>query len=232
MGLKKKRSVKIGVIDSGINPYHSHIGKVTGGISISVGKDLFLEYNEDFRDRLGHGTAVAAAILDEIPDCELYAIRIFDESLNTYPTVLCAAIEWAIDQKLDVINLSLGVTNDSDELKLLCDMAKDQGIFVVCSLDKNRGFIYPATYDSVLAVSSGECTKGEFQYVNLNRFIACGYPRELNGDIQRYNLHGHSFAAARFSGIVGKHIQNSDQCDYERVLQQLKIHDKNEYVRG
>lgn len=210
--------IKIGVVDSGINPYHSHIRNVLGGISISVGKDMYLEYDTDFRDRLGHGTAVAAAILDEMPDCELYAIRIFHESLNAYPTVLCTAIEWAIDQELDIINLSLGVLEQSDELEKLCLKAEEKGIFIVCSLDEERGFVYPAKYKGVIAVSSGDLREGEYRHCKDNHFLCCGYPRELRGDIQKYNLFGHSFAAARFSGILGKYLQENPHQDYENVL--------------
>ncbi|WP_096199301.1 subtilisin-like serine protease QhpE [Bacillus sp. FJAT-45350] len=217
----KKKQVKIGVIDSGINPYHSHIGEVNGGISISVGKDMYLEWNSDFRDRLGHGTAVAAAIRDEMPDCELYAIRIFNEQLTTYPTVLCAALEWAIAEELDIINLSLGVMNESVELKQLCQEAKEKGIFVVAALDEDRGFIYPARYEGVLAVSAGEYSKGEFEYSHDNCFRACGYPKELNGDIQRYNLHGHSFASARFTGMIGKTIKEQDEKNYSSIYELL-----------
>lgn len=219
--MNKKRAVKIGVIDSGINPYHSHIQNVAGGISITVGKDMYLEFDTDYRDRLGHGTAVAAAILDEMPDCELYAIQIFHDRLNAYPTVLCTAIEWAIEQELDIINLSLGVLEQSDELESLCAKAQEEGIFIVCALDEERGFVYPAKYNSVFAVSSGDLQKGEYKHHKDNHFMCCGYPRELQGDIQKYNLYGHSFAAARFSGIVGKQLQSNPNLNYENVLMQL-----------
>lgn len=225
--MSEKRSVKIGVVDSGINPYHSHIANVIGGISITVGKNMYLQYDNDYRDRLGHGTAVAAAILDEFPEGELYAIRIFQDSLSAYPTVLCTAIKWAIEQRLDIINLSLGIMEPSDELEALCLKAKEEGIFVICAYDEERGFVFPGRYEGVIAVSSGELCKGEYQYFSDHHFLCCGYPRELNGDIQKYNLYGHSFASARFSGILGKYLQKQPRFSYENVLAELMKNKNN-----
>ncbi|WP_458413395.1 S8 family serine peptidase [Schinkia sp. CFF1] len=203
----KKRSVKIAVIDSGINTFHSHISNVSGGISISVSEDGYLHYSPDFQDYLGHGTAVAAAILEEIPDCELYAIRIFERQLKTYPTVLCAGLEWAIDQNVDIINLSLAFQTCHDELKRLCSLAKKSGISIVSAYDEKQNLLYPGRFEeSVFAVSAGTINENEFLYIGKNRYEACGKPRELKLTKDMSNLFGHSFAAARFSGFLAKQL--------------------------
>lgn len=206
-----KRLVKIAVIDSGINPVHSHIQNVYGGISILVGSDGYLEYDDNYQDFLGHGTAVAAAILDEAPYCELYAIRIFHNELTTYPTVLCAAIKWAIEQGVDIINLSLGFSSTHEKLRQLCNRARQNGIFLVAAYDQQRGILYPAQYkESVIAVSAGPYRRGEYNYVGDNCYQASGHPRELIEKKEVYNLHGHSFAAARYSGILAKQLSNGE----------------------
>ncbi len=227
--MTRQKAVKIAVIDSGINPFHSHIGGVAGGVSIQVGKAMQLELRADYRDRLGHGTAVAAAIRDEMPACELYAVRVFDETLATYPTVLCAALEWAIDNHMDIVNLSLGSTQDHEELRALCREAHDTGIIVVAAMDELRGMPYPAEFEGVLAVTAGELLPGQYRFLGGNRFACCGYPRELTGDVQRYNLHGHSFAAARLSGIIGRRLA---ACEGDVAYREVKAFMSTRYVNG
>ena len=76
--------VRIAVIDSGVNPAHPHIARVDGGWP-----------ENDFLDRLGHGTAVMAAIQEKAPDAEYFAARMFDRELRTNIDTLLAAIQWS-----------------------------------------------------------------------------------------------------------------------------------------
>ena len=55
------RGVRVAVIDSGVNTTHPHVGEVAGGIAID---EQGIE-RADYLDRLGHGTAVTAAIRAE-----------------------------------------------------------------------------------------------------------------------------------------------------------------------
>ena len=52
------RPVRVAVIDSGVNPTHPHVGGVAGGTAIAADGSS----GDDYIDRLGHGTAVAAAL--------------------------------------------------------------------------------------------------------------------------------------------------------------------------
>jgi subtilisin family serine protease len=61
--------MKIAIIDSGIHPGHPHVGEIAGGVEITLTGE-----GNDAIDRLGHGTAVAGAIREKVPDAELYAV--------------------------------------------------------------------------------------------------------------------------------------------------------------
>ena len=50
-------TVRVAVVDSGINPDHPHVAQVKGGVFFDKGIESL-----DFVDRLGDGTAVAAVI--------------------------------------------------------------------------------------------------------------------------------------------------------------------------
>ena len=52
------QGVRIVIVDSGVHPSHPHVGGVAGGVSVSASGEL----GTDYLDRLGHGTAVTAAI--------------------------------------------------------------------------------------------------------------------------------------------------------------------------
>ena len=64
--------------------------------------------SEDYVDRLGHGTAVFAAIQEKAPGAEVYAVRVFTDRLKTSARALVAAIDWAAERRVRVVNLSLG----------------------------------------------------------------------------------------------------------------------------
>ena len=105
------RGIRIAVIDSGVNATHPHVGGVSGGVGIGPeGRE-----HDDYVDRLGHGTAVTAAIRERAPAAELFAVKVFDRSLSAPIEALVAAIDWAATHEMRLINLSLGTTKAEHE---------------------------------------------------------------------------------------------------------------------
>ncbi|HHW37494.1 MAG TPA: S8 family serine peptidase [Bacillales bacterium] len=205
------KGVRIAVIDSGINPYHSHVNGVKGGIQIRVNREQNIEYHHDYRDRLGHGTAVAAAIRGIAKDASLYGVKIFDDKLMAYPSVLAEAIEWSIENDVQIIHLSLGLTKDHARIKAACKAATENNITIVAAIDREREMIYPGVYPDVFRVQSGEVSRGEWAFQTDGSFIACGFPRELQGPTQLYNIHGHSFAAAHFTAYLALLLEENQE---------------------
>src|SRR5687768_18548186 len=96
--------IRVAVIDSGVHATHPHIGGVAGGVGIDDGGAA----NDDYVDRLGHGTAVSAAIREKAQDAELFAIKVFDRELAATGRALVAACDQAIAFNAHIVNLSLG----------------------------------------------------------------------------------------------------------------------------
>ncbi|OWA34987.1 hypothetical protein B9G55_14715 [Saccharibacillus sp. O16] len=156
--------VKVAVIDSGIAP-HPEL-KIAGGIS-TVGSSLSNNYADDN----GHGTHVAGIIAADsgngevagmAPGVSLYAIKALGADGKGNLQDVLEGLDWAIQNKMDIINLSLGGDTDSQLLHDMVDKAYNQGITVVASAG-NSGTAsntdqdtvnYPARYDSVLAVAA------------------------------------------------------------------------------
>ena len=114
------RPVRVAVIDSGVNPAHPHVGGAAGGVA--VGADGVT--SADYIDRMGHGTAVAAAIRERAPQAELFAVKVFDRQLSAPIEALVEAIDWAATRQVDLINLSLGTANQAHAAPLRSAVAR------------------------------------------------------------------------------------------------------------
>lgn len=196
--------IDIAIIDSGVNPWHSHVGKVGGGVAFALDNGDRIVETADFRDKIGHGTAIAGVIREKVPEAIIYAVRIFHEDLNAPTAVLLAGLEWAVTKKIRLIHLSLGTEREEDRepLSRLCQRASDAGAVIVASARGSDDLIFPAAFDSVIGVYWNRgCEEDSIVYHSGMpiEFGACGRPRPLPGMPQEANFRGHSFAAARIS---------------------------------
>jgi hypothetical protein len=198
-------SMRVAVIDSGVHAAHPHVNGVAGGIAILPdGRE-----DSDFTDRLGHGTAVAAAIREKAPDAQLFAVKIFHQSLATRITPLVRAIEWSARQGMDLINLSLGTNNPTHEAvldKAVADAAR-QGCRIVAAGEEPGIRWLPGAIEGVIAVQlDWDCPRDQLvEYRAENgRLIyrASGYPRPIPGVPPERNLKGLSFAVANVTGLL------------------------------
>lgn len=155
------KGVKIAIIDSGINSKHPDL-KVAGGVSK-------VENSSAFTDGNGHGTHVAGVIgaqnnsigtVGVAPDSLIYSVKVL--SANGVGTLegVVAGIQWAIDQKVDIINMSLTTINDDKALRDIAQKAYEAGIVVIAASGNERekglynDVLYPARFSSVIAVGS------------------------------------------------------------------------------
>src|SRR5213078_2351322 len=122
--------LKIAVIDTGINASHPHIFAPTHGVIFDPE-----ETNPSYEDVLGHGTAVTAAIQEKAPYADYYILKLFGNSLRTRKNRLLQAIEWTIEHRMDVVNLSLGTPNFDHRpaLEPLIARARSEGVLLVAA---------------------------------------------------------------------------------------------------
>ena len=162
------RGVRVAIIDSGVDASHPGVRHVTGGVDLSVGRDdriVDRSDGADLTDRAGHGTACAGIIRKKAPDADLFSIRIFDESLATEGRLLVAALGWAIEHRMDVVNLSLGTTEIGfrDALADVCRQAAEAGIILVAAQHNEGVESYPAAFPDVIGVAAGK-VHGRYAY--------------------------------------------------------------------
>lgn len=202
------KGIRIAHIDSGINEWHPHIHHVAGGVSFIIHETGQIEVTDDFSDQLGHGTAVAGVLSQLVPEAELWAVKIFQDSLMTHIEVLESAIEWCIEKDINIVNMSLGISKHNPEFEKICRIANEKGIIIVSSCDQRKGLLWPSSYETVFGVETGQGLNS--QHISYNEdesvisFRACGVPRHLEGPMQKFNLQGHSFAAAYVTSYLTK----------------------------
>ena len=201
---KTGKGIRIAVVDSGIAPNHPHVGAVSPGVAL-VGDDP-----NDAADRMGHGTAVAAAIRDLAPDAELIPVRVLDRELATSARILSRAILWAVEARVDIVNLSLGTSNEA-HIPLFRDAlheAKAHGVCVISAANHSGTPWYPGALANALGVvASAAVSRRQLRVVKgaAGSVVETSpLPRPIDGVPVERNLSGVSFAVANATGIVAR----------------------------
>ena len=201
----------VAVIDSGVHAAHPHVGGVSGGFAVREDGTLA----EDYVDRLGHGTAVTAAIREKAPAAGILAIKVFWTSLATNVTMLVRAIDEAAAQGAAIINLSLGTAEMQHRQALQSAVARARalGAIVVAAHDDSGIRWLPGCLDDVIAVRADwNCPRDTYSIsVVEDRVVVATspFPREIPGIPRERNVNGVSFAVANASGFVARALEAS-----------------------
>lgn len=164
--------IKIAIVDSGINYDHPDLAaNYRGG-------DDFVDDDDDPWDVYGHGTHVAGTacaadndngdlqgpygVVGVAPACDLYALKVLDDNGYGYASDLIAALQWAIDNDIQVANFSLGWDSDPGlTVAEAFERAEAAGIVLVAAAcnngnppGKGDNVCWPAKYPSVIAVAA------------------------------------------------------------------------------
>src|SRR5215471_11437889 len=103
-------AVHIALIDSGVDPSHPGVrGRGVVRAAVGVDDDGTVRDEAVARDELGHGTAVACALLDLAPQAEILVVRVFARQPRCTPRVLAAALRHAAASNCSFANASLGL---------------------------------------------------------------------------------------------------------------------------
>lgn len=208
------QGLRIVVVDSGVHPSHPHVGPVGGGVGVSPAGSL----TGDYLDRLGHGTAVIAAIREKAPGAEVLAARVFDRRLDTTVEALVAAIRWGIARQAHLVNLSLGTANQrhADVLQEVVGEAAAAGVWVVAAGEQDGTRWLPGSLDQAVSVlldwtlPRDACVVAP-RHGGLPLVRASGFPRPIPGVPPERNLKGLSFAVANATGLLALALEAAER---------------------
>lgn len=163
---------RIAVLDSGYNFQDSYLKNFI--------KESYNYTNEDGRtDNYGHGT-ITLSILKDLTnrlnlDVEVISIKVLDENGFGKIDKIIMGVSKAIELKVDVILLPLGIYKDYEELREIIKKADKYGILVIAPSgnDGLNTVQYPAAYPYVLSV--GDDKNDYSNYGTELDIVAPGY---------------------------------------------------------
>ena len=135
--------------------------------SKNIGDDYSVTANGQIR-LLGHGTHTGSIVLDATPDnVKVLPIKV-SEGGSLSLTYISEGLRYAIDQNVDVINISLGWKRQStisaigNEIQGLIEEAVQKGITVIAAagngddngVRESTARIYPVSYNDVIGVAA------------------------------------------------------------------------------
>lgn len=172
------------ILDTGIDPDHIDLaGKIDLGLSTS-----FVDSEPDVLDRAGHGTFVAGIISSNglgvasvAPDARLCALKVLDQTGVGSFSDLIAAIVYAAQHHVDVINMSLNAyfpIQTRDDLELVAavqraiDFALRRGTLPVAAAGNDTANLAtdPRNFISIPAQLRGVVSVGATAPINQMDF--------------------------------------------------------------
>ena len=235
--------IKIAVLDTGCDINHICL------------KDRIIDYKNftfegdknDVTDKRGHGTHVAGIIAGNrikqgvtgvAPDCELIICKVIS-SHGGFDEDIIEALEYAIEQKVDIINMSIGGAGIHKTMHNLIKKATELGISVVCAggnygdgrADTNE-LIYPGAFEEVIEVGAVDSNNMICKFSNSNDMIdVCSYGKGITSTFpnNRYaKLDGTSQATPHVSGVLAL-LKQKFKIEQGRVPTEMELY--NELIK-
>ncbi|HEY4517059.1 MAG TPA: S8 family serine peptidase [Candidatus Paceibacterota bacterium] len=135
------------------------------------------------------------------PECDLYSLRVLGDSGSGYESDIVYAIQWALGDaidiywngeyqdsvvgtRMDVVNLSLGSSQAySTASELTFARAEEEGLIIVAAAGnsgnpggKGTNTIYPANYDSVIAVAATDSSDNRASFSSTGEKVELAAP--------------------------------------------------------
>ncbi|MDQ3747731.1 MAG: S8 family serine peptidase, partial [Acidobacteriota bacterium] len=184
-------------------------GKVKESVEAGADNKRVVFDKSDTGDSAGHGTACAGIISRIAPDAEFYSVKVLGAGGLGDGIAFLAGLEYAIKQRYQIINLSLGTTKPQFFAPLhdLLDRAYQSGCIVVAAANNLPQPSFPSVFSSsLISVSKHEDADPfnfGFRYGEVIELTAPGVNIRtawLNNSYK--SLTGNSFACPNIVGIV------------------------------
>ncbi|MED4014556.1 MULTISPECIES: S8 family peptidase [Sutcliffiella] len=205
--------VKVAILDTGIDRNHEDLN-VRGGHSVFTDS----ANRDPYYDGSGHGTHVAGTVaalnnsvgvLGVAYNAELYAVKVLNNSGSGSYAGIAEGIEWAVNNGMDIINMSLGGSMSSSILEEWCNIAYNSGVLVVAAAGNSgrtngRGDTvgYPAKYDSVIAVAAVDSSNNRASFSSTGPAVEIAAP----GVNILSTTPGNSYASYNGTSMASPHV--------------------------
>ena len=155
--------IRVALVDTGIDYTHKDLMGLAEGGKIVNGYD-FLERDKEPMDTDGHGTLVAGIIAADgevkgiAPKAQLFVYRVASEGSYVSTHDMIRALDRAVDDHIDIVNISLGLDYVSEEIDRAVENLVKNGIAVVTAAGNNgemeKGIGSPASAKNAITVGA------------------------------------------------------------------------------
>lgn len=217
--------IKVAVVDTGVNRSHPDL---KNNLDLAGCKN-FISFFGTCEDDNGHGTHVSGIIAAEnnnlgvvgvAPKAKIYALKVLDRNGSGYLSDIIEALDWAVQNNMQVINMSLGTTSDVDSFHEAVQRVNSHGITQVAAAGNNGGaVIFPAAYSEVIAVSAIDNTNTLASWSSRGPEVDLAapgvdiYSTYLSSTYK--TLSGTSMASPHVAGTVALLLTQLSKCDYD-----------------
>ena len=157
-GQYRGQGAKVAIIDSGVATSHVDLQRIRTGVDIVGKTNGAAGWNQDAVSHGSHAAGIIGAaesgmgIRGFAPEAEIHVCKLFPGGQIGQ---LVEAIEYCIENQIDVATLDLGATQPSEALEQEIIRAKRLGIALIAAAGNTGGPLeYPARSPHVLAVSA------------------------------------------------------------------------------
>lgn len=158
---QKRKDITVAVVDTGIQFNHPFL---KDNLISTKGSFSGRNYGVDFstkrpsktpNDTHGHGTHVAGIVKSIFPEVKILALKYYNPMASGQANLdsTIKALEYAVDQNVDIINYSGGGPEPSSKELAVLKKAERKGILIIAAagneksnIDRKRNAYYPASY--------------------------------------------------------------------------------------
>ncbi|MGN0173685.1 MAG: S8 family serine peptidase [Acutalibacteraceae bacterium] len=228
---KPRSKVKVALLDSGV----SYSSDVDVEESINLVDDTSV--NPLFLDASGHGTALASVLCAKDnnegvtgvnPNMELYSAKVLDDNNQASLSKIIESIYWAIENGVDIINMSFGTTVNSQALHNAIKEAAKKDILMIAAAGntKHQAVQYPAAYNEVVAVGSTDANGELAELTSTGTELELLAPGEkiIANDFLNFLTvtSGTSIATAQVTGVASLLLQKDTTKSSDFIRRLLK----------
>lgn len=220
--------VRVAVIDSGVDYNHEFLkGRVIPTNINTSGSGTRNSSMDDY----GHGTQVAGVIADATLDnVKIVPYKVLNRSGQGTLISVAAGINCAVNDDVDIINISLGFYESSDVLKEAVENALANDIIVIAAAgnDATNEPYYPSSYDGVLRIAASNRNNVIANFSNYGPDIDFAAPgvrivtTNIGGGF--VTIDGTSFAAPLVSGLCASFYSFESGASSEEIIYVLNIY--------
>lgn len=211
------KDMRVGIVDSGFRADQQAWIEDAAAFILHEGG---LWMDEPSEDPINHGSRLLDIIHHHAPHSRFYIAQVFNQRSTTTAAQVAAALDWLVDQDVNLINLSLGLRDDRSVLKEAVERAISAGV-ILCASSPARGEpVYPSAYEGVLRMTGdARCALGEISWLNTQYADFGGH---VLGFDQQQQAAGASLGCAHMTGHIARLLQTSPDASTETIVKTLQ----------